>query len=100
MKIWIYGRDEREIFAMLAYCVGNSDTIIGFSVQKSVISFFPQGGLTQPMQAAIRGDLDQLLLSDLTLLGDSTEEIRKQETVFCSYHVSIKSACSWGNSSS
>lgn len=29
------------------------------------------------MQAAIRGDLDQLLLSDLTLLGDSTEEIRK-----------------------
>lgn len=77
MKVWIYGRDEREICAMFAYCVGNSDTIIGFSVQKSVMSFFPQGGLTQPMQAAIRGDLDQLLLSDLTLLGDSTEEIRK-----------------------
>ena len=57
------------------------------------MSFFPQGGLTQPMQAAIRGDLDQLLLSDLTLLGDSTEEIRKQETVFRSYQVSIKSAC-------
>ena len=56
------------------------------------MSFFPQGGLTQPMQAAIRGDLDQLLLSDLTLLGDSTEEIRKQETVFRSYQVSIKSA--------
>ena len=36
MKIWIYGRDEREIFAMLAYGVGNSDTIIGFSVQKPV----------------------------------------------------------------
>ena len=33
-------------------------------------------------------------LSDLTLLGDSTEEIRKQETVFRSYQVSIKSACS------
>ena len=32
-------------------------------------------------------------LSDLTLLGDSTEEIRKQETVFRSYQVSIKSAC-------
>ena len=64
MKVWIYGRDEREICAMFAYCVGNSDTIIGFSVQKSVMSFFPQGGLTQPMQAAIRGDLDQLLLSD------------------------------------
>ena len=93
MKVWIYGRDEREICAMFAYCVGNSDTIIGFSVQKSVMSFFPQGGLTQPMQAALRGDLDQLLLSDLTLLGDSTEEIRKQETVFRSYQVSIKSAC-------
>lgn len=41
MKVWIYGRDEREICAMFAYCVGNADTIIGFSVQKSVISFFP-----------------------------------------------------------
>ena len=49
MKVWIYERDEREICAMFAYCVGNSDTIIGFSVQKSVMSFFPQGGLTQPM---------------------------------------------------
>lgn len=43
MKVWIYGRDEREICAMFAYCVGNSDTIIGFSVQKSVISFSLKG---------------------------------------------------------
>ena len=78
---------------MLAYCVGNADTVIGFSIQEDVLSPFPQGGLTQPMQAAIRGGFDQLLLSDLTLLGDSTEEIRKQETVFRSYQVSIKSAC-------
>ena len=94
MGVWIYGRNEREICAMLAYCVDNADTMIGFSIQKDIMSTFPQGGLTQPMQAAIRGELDQLLLSDLTLLGDSAEEIREQETVFQSYRVSIKPVCS------
>ena len=94
MRVWIYGRNEQDICSMLAYCAGNADTIIGFSIQKDVMSPFPQGGLTQPMQAAIRGELDQLLLSDLTLLGDSAEQIRELKTVFRSYQVSIKSACS------
>ena len=79
---------------MLAYCAGNADTMIGFSIQKDVMNPFPQGGLTQPMLAAIRGELDQLLLSDFTLLGDNAEQIRELKAVFQSYQVSIKSACS------
>ena len=100
MKVWIYGRDEREICAMFAYCVGNSDTIIGLSVQKSVMSFFPQGGLTQPMQAAMRGELDRLLLSDIALLGDEAEQICEMKKAFASYQVSIKSASNSDSSSS
>ena len=85
---------------MLAYCAGNADTIIVFSIQKDVLGPFPQDGLTQPMQAAIRRELDQLLLSDFTLLGGKEEQIREMKEAFQSYQVSIKSACSAGSSSS
>nr|WP_302649224.1 hypothetical protein [uncultured Agathobaculum sp.] len=100
MKVWVYGRSRRDIRAMSAYCADNADTMIGFSMQKGGASFFPHAGLTPPMQAAIRGELDQLLLSDLTLLGNSAEQIREQEAAFRSYQVCIKSACSWGSSNS
>ena len=100
MRVWIYGRNEQDICSMLAYCAGNADTIIGFSIQKDVLSPFPQDGLTQPMQAAIRGELDQLLISDFTLLGDKEEQICEIKGAFQSYQVSIKSACSSGSSSS
>ena len=100
MRVWIYGRNEQDICSMLAYCAGNADTIIGCSIRKRAPSFFPQGGLTQPMQAAIRGELDQLLLSDVSLLGDRIEQIHEMEEAFRFYQVSIKSACSSGSSSS
>lgn len=100
MRVWIYGRNEQEICSMLAYCTGNADTIIGFSIQNGDQSPFPQGGLTPPMQAAMRGDLDQLLLSDFTLLGSKVKQIHEIKEAFRSYQVSIKSACSSGNSSS
>lgn len=100
MRVWIYGRNKQDICSMLAYCVDSADTIIGFSIPKNVLSAFPQGGLTQPMQAAIRGELDQLLLSDVSLLGDRIEQIHEMEEAFRSYQVSIKSACSSGSSSS
>lgn len=100
MRVWIYGRNEQDICSMLAYCTDNADTIIGFSIEKEMLSLFPQGGLTPPMQAAIRGELDQLLLSDSSLLGDRVEQIREIEEAFRSYQVSIKFACSSGSSSS
>lgn len=100
MRVWIYGRNKHEICSMLAYCAYNADTMIGFSIQKDVLSPFPQGGLTQPMQAAIRGELDQLLLSDFTLLGGKEEQIREMKEAFRSYRVSVKSACSADSSSS
>lgn len=52
------------------------------------------------MQAAIRGELEQLLLPDFTLLGGKEEQTREIKEAFQSYQVSIKSACSSGNSSS
>ena len=84
---------------MLKRCVDNADTIIGFSTQ-AVTSHFPQGGLAQPMQAAMRGELDRLLLSDIALLGDEAEQICEMKEAFASYQVSIKSASNSDSSSS
>lgn len=84
---------------MLEHCVDNADAIVGFSTQ-AVTSHFPQGGLAQPMQAAMRGELDRLLLSDLALLGDEAEQICEMKRAFASYQVSIKSASNSDSSSS
>lgn len=85
---------------MQACCADNADIMIGFSIQNGIASPFPQAALAQPMQAAMRGELDQLLVSDLSLLGDKEEQIREIKKAFESYHVSIKSASSSGSSSS
>ncbi len=68
MRVWIYGRNEQDICSLLEHCVDNADTIIGFSTQ-AVTSHFPQSGLAQPMQAAMRGELDRLLSLTLHFLG-------------------------------
>lgn len=100
MRVWLYGCDAQEIHIMQVRCVSNTDTRIGFSIQKDRSSPFPQAGLAQPMQAAMRGELDQLLISDLSLLGDRAEQIDKMRNAFASYQASIKSASSSGSSSS
>lgn len=99
MRVWIYGRSEQDICSMLEHCVDNADAIVGFSTQ-AVTSHFPQGGLAQPMQAAMRGELDRLLLSDIALLGDEAEQICEMKRAFASYQVSIKSASNSDSSSS
>ena len=99
MRVWIYGRNEQDICSLLEHCVDNADTIIGFYTQ-AVTSHFPQSGLAQPMQAAMRGELDRLLLSDIALLGDEAEQICEMKKAFASYQVSIKSASNSDSSSS
>jgi len=56
------------------------------------IRHFPQSVLTQPIQAAMRGELNQLLLSGLVLLGDKAKQIWEIKESFASYQMSIKSA--------
>lgn len=100
MKIWIHGRDERDIRFMLAHCVNASDEIVGFSIQQDAPVAFPYSGLIQPLQAAIRGELDRMLVSDVALLGNSPEHIGEIKKIFQSYQVFVKSACSSGSSNS
>lgn len=98
MKIWIHGRDKREVQLMQAH-LNASDELVGFSIQQNT-TVFPHGSLIQPMQAAIRGEIEGLLLSDAALLGDSPEQISEMKEIFRSYQVLIKSACSAGSSNS
>ena len=98
MRVWLYGCNAQDIRAMRIHCVGGADIVIGFSTQKD--RSFPRAGLARPMQAAMRGELDQLLVSSLSLLGDGGEQIGEMKKAFESYQVSIKSASSSGSSSS
>ena len=100
MRVWLYGCNAQDIHAMRIHCVGSADIVIGFSTQKDRSGPFPRAGLARPMQAAMRGELDQLLVSSLSLLGDGGEQIGEMKKAFESYQVSIKSASSSGSSSS
>ena len=75
MRVWLYGCNAQDIRAMRIHCVGGADIVIGFSTQKDRSDPFPRAGLARPMQAAMRGELDQLLVSSLSLLGDGGEQI-------------------------
>lgn len=99
MKIWIHGRNDRDVRFMLAH-VNASDDIVGFSIRQSAIEAFPYGSLIQPLQAAIRGEIEWVLVSDVALLGDSPEQIDEIKEIFQSYQVFIISVCSAGSSNS
>ena len=99
MKLWIHGYDDQDVQFILTN-INTWDEIIGCSTQQNGISEFPYGGLTQPIQAAIRGEIEQILVSDTSLLGDDPEQIHGLKEIFESYQVSIKSACNADNSNS
>lgn len=97
-RVWLYGRHQIDIQFLLEYQMVLEHTVLGYSVLKTD-STFPLAGLTQAMQAAIRGELDELVLSDDGLLGsDATAE--SLTNIFTGYGVTVKSASSDGRSNS
>lgn len=86
MRVWIYGLDECDVRSMRSHCLSPADTVVGVSIQTGVPCHFPHAGLLRPTEAAIRGEIDQLLVSDFLSLEGRFEEI------FQSYGVSVKSA--------
>ena len=99
MRVWIYGRSHEDIHFIQAHGLSAGDALTGSSIHDPASSF-PLGGLTRPMQAALRGELDQLFLSDPGLLGGAPEQARKIVETFQSYSVSVRSASNSGSSSS
>ena len=97
MQIWIYGQDDNAVQS-IRLDIPPSGTVIGTSVVPESSTAFPWNGLTQAMCAAIRGELDILLVSDKRLLGDGAQQIQEMETTFRHYGASVRSASSSGSS--
>lgn len=84
---------------MIEENISSDDTVIGTSVCAEIGSAFPHSGLTPAISAAVRGEIDLLLIPSFRLLGDrgKAEEIVE---LFRNYGVSVKSVSSNGISSS
>ncbi len=99
MRIWVYGDSLEQLQDMIEAAVRSSDTVVGTSVRTEAGSAFPQGGLTPAISAAIRGEIDVLLIPTFELLECGTKAGQMTES-FQNYGVPIRSVSSSGISSS
>ena len=99
MRIWVYGDSSEQIRDMIAENMNFDDTLAGASISAEIGSAFPQSGLIPAISAAMREEIDLLLIPSLQLLGKK----RKAEEIvelFQNYGVSVKSVSSNGINSS
>ena len=87
MRTWIYGYGLDQIQQMRDNALCPHDRP------------FPQSGLTPALYAAMRSEIDQLIVADDNLLGSGPQRVQIVE-LFQSYGVSIKSASNCGINSS
>ena len=99
MRIWVYGDSSEQIRDMIAENMNFDDTVAGTSISAEIGSAFPQSGLIPAISAAIRKDIDLLLVPTFELLGNTTKAEQTIE-LFRSYNVSVRSASSSGINSS
>lgn len=99
MRIWIYGGSLEQIQSMTDNITVPCDAVVGSSVCAEADSGFPQSGLIPAVFAAIRGEIDLLLVPTFGLLGNGAEAEQLTE-LFQSYGASIKSVSSNGINSS
>ena len=99
MRIWIYGDSPERIRDMIEENTSPDDTVTGTSVCAEIGSVFPQSGLIPAISAAIRKDIDLLLVPTFGLLGNTTKAEQTIE-LFRSYNVSVRSVSRNGINSS
>lgn len=99
MRIWIYGSSPEEVREMIEKSVSFGNTVSGTSLRAEVGSPFPQSGLIAAMSAAMRGEVDLLLVPAFELLGNRVKAAQMVELFRC-YGVSVKSVSSSGIKSS
>ena len=99
MRIWVYGDSPERIQDMIKENISSDDTVAGTSISAEIGSAFPQSGLIPAISAAIRKDVDLLLVPKFELLGNTTKAEQTIE-LFRSYNVSVRSLSSNGINSS
>lgn len=99
MRIWVYGDSPERILDMIEENMNSDDTVTGSSVCVEIGSAFPQSGLIPAISAAIRNNIDLLLVPTFELLGNTTKAEQIIE-LFQNYGVSVKSVSNDGINSS
>lgn len=99
MRIWVYGDSPERILDMIEKNMNSDDTVTGTSVCAEIGSAFPQSGLIPAISAAIRNNIDLLLVPAFELLGNTTKAEQIIE-LFQNYGVSVKSVSNDGINSS
>ena len=100
MRVWLYGANTAEIGGLVCCAARRADTVVGTSTAAVEGSAFPKSGLTPAICAAMREEIDALVVSRWALLGAGAAQIEQVKTLFDTYGVRIKSASSHGSSSS
>ena len=90
-RIWLYCHDHKEAEWAIRHVAINRNYLVGISCQTGSNSIFPHSGLTPAMQAAIRGELDLLMVTDLELLRKDIVGVEEILKTFADYNVSVKS---------
>lgn len=99
-RTWIHGHNREDARHIIDKHSLKDKRIVGTSYQTQNKSMFPRGGLVPAMQAAIRGELDFLLIKDEALLGKNANEIQELVNAFAHYGVQVKSCNKTGSKSS
>ena len=99
MRIWVYGDSPERIRDIIKENIGSDDTVTGTSISAEIGSAFPQSGLIPAISAAIRTDIDLLLVPTFELFGNTAKAEQTIE-LFRSYDVSVRSVSSNGINSS
>lgn len=99
MRVWIYGKNQRQIQQIRNSLIQPGDVVIGTSICAENGEVFPHSGLTPALYSAIRAELDQLIISGQSLLGSGLQQKQMSE-LLQSYGVSVRSASNCEISSS
>lgn len=100
MRVWLYGANTAEIYELACGAARRADTVIGTSIAAVEGSAFPKSGLTPAICAAMREEIDALVVSCWTLLGRDGAQIEQTKALFDPYGVRVKSVSSHGSRSS
>ena len=90
-RIWICFYESTDISYLTALHITNQNQLIGTSRQPLISSVFSRKALIPAMQAAIRGDLDLLLVENESLLGKNPAQIEDTISTLMCYGVSVRS---------
>ena len=99
-RVWLHCRDEDKEKTAATRMASEQVSVIGVSHCQKENSIFPHSGLIPALHAAMRGDIDILIVENSERLGQDFIQTQEFKDVFESYGVSVRSFNNAGNNNS